>query len=76
LTSIAIELIYTSWTTKPFFLILSYLRKKAVSITIRFTPGSMNAVQYDECIKRLEQAGAGAQTRRLYHICYGKRNEL
>jgi hypothetical protein len=41
-----------------------------MAISVRFTPKSMSAAQYDECITKLEQAGAGAPKGRLYHICY------
>ena len=47
-----------------------------MAIAVRFTPKSMNAAKYDECIKRLEQAGAGAPDGRLYHVSYGSKNEL
>ena len=36
----------------------------------------MTSVKYDECIKRLEAAGAGNPTGRLYHVCYGDPNNL
>ena len=42
-----------------------------MAIAVKFTPKSMTSTQYDECIKRLEQAGAGAPKGRLYHACYG-----
>ena len=47
-----------------------------MAITVRFTPKSMSAAQYDECIRRLEQAGAGAPKGRLYHACYGNRDNI
>lgn len=47
-----------------------------MSIAVRFTPKSMSSAQYEECIKRLEQAGAGAPKGRLYHACYGSADEL
>lgn len=47
-----------------------------MAIAVRFTPKSMNAASYDECIKRLEQAGEGAPKGRLYHVCYGSADEL
>jgi hypothetical protein len=47
-----------------------------MAITVGFTPKSMSAAQYDECIRRLEQAGAGAPKGRLYHVCYGDRDNL
>ena len=43
---------------------------------VAFTPTSMSAAQYDECIKQLEQVGAGAPAGRLYHLCYTSSNQL
>ena len=42
----------------------------------RFTPQGMESAKYDECIKRLETAGAGAPIGRLYHVAFGDTNEL
>ena len=42
-----------------------------MAITMIFTPRSMDARQYDEVIKRLENAGASAPPGRLYHVCFG-----
>ncbi|HYU24010.1 MAG TPA: hypothetical protein VEO74_02320 [Thermoanaerobaculia bacterium] len=36
----------------------------------------MTAEQYDECMKRLNAAGAGAPAGRLYHACYGSGDRL
>jgi hypothetical protein len=36
----------------------------------------MTSAQYDEIIKRLEKAGAGAPKGRLYHVCYGSGDQL
>jgi hypothetical protein len=47
-----------------------------MAIAVRFAPKSMSAAKYDECIKRLEQAGQGAPEGRLYHVSYGSANEL
>ena len=47
-----------------------------MAFTAVFTPKSMNAAQYDEVIKRLEAAGAGAPKGRLYHVCYGSGDQL
>jgi hypothetical protein len=41
-----------------------------MAITGQFIPRSMSAQQYDEIIRRLEAAGAGAPPGRLYHVCY------
>lgn len=35
-----------------------------------FTPKAMSKAQYDETIKQLEAAGAGAPAGRLYHVCF------
>jgi hypothetical protein len=47
-----------------------------MAITAVFTPKAMTAAQYDEVIKRLESAGAGAPKGRLYHVCYGSGDQL
>jgi hypothetical protein len=47
-----------------------------MAITVVFTPASMTTTQYDEIIKRLEQAGAGTPAGRLYHVCYGSGEQL
>lgn len=47
-----------------------------MAIAVRFTPTSMTSAQYDECIRRLEQAGAGAPKGRLYHACYGTGDKI
>ena len=36
----------------------------------------MTTAKYDEIIKRLEQAGAGAPAGRLYHVCFGDKDNL
>jgi hypothetical protein len=47
-----------------------------MAITVAVTPASMTTAQYDEIIKRLEQAGAGTPAGRLYHVCYGSGDQL
>lgn len=47
-----------------------------MAIAVVFTPQSMTVAQYDEIIKRLEEAGAGAPKGRLYHVCYGSSEQL
>ena len=47
-----------------------------MAITALFTPPSMNASQYDEIIKQLEQAGAGAPQGRHFHVCFGTGTSL
>jgi hypothetical protein len=47
-----------------------------MSFAIGFTPAGMSAAKYDEVIKKLEAAGAGTPAGRLYHICFGDKNDL
>ena len=43
---------------------------------VSFSPVSMNTAKYDEVIRQLEAAGAGAPAGRLYHACYGAPDNL
>jgi hypothetical protein len=43
-----------------------------MAIVMRFTAPGMTAAKYDEIVKRLEAAGAGAPAGRLYHVCFGE----
>jgi len=47
-----------------------------MAFAIAFKPAAMDGAQYDECIRRLEAAGAGAPEGRLYHACHGTGNQL
>jgi len=47
-----------------------------MSFLVRFTPKEMSTTKYDEIIRRLEAAGAGAPKGRLYHVAFGDPNEL
>ena len=47
-----------------------------MAIVMRFAPQGMSAAKYDEIIKRLEAAGAGAPAGRLYHVCFGDKENL
>ncbi len=47
-----------------------------MAIGIYFNPESMSAAQYDEVIKRVENAGAAKPAGRLYHACFGSGNKL
>ena len=47
-----------------------------MAITVLFTPRSLNASQYDEALKQLENIGAGAPQGRLYHVCFGTGTSL
>jgi len=47
-----------------------------MAVVLRFAPQGFTAAKYDECVKRLEQAGAGSPAGRLYHVCFGDKNNL
>lgn len=47
-----------------------------MALTITFTPKQMSKTKYDEVIRRLEAAGAGAPSGRLYHTCFGPSDSL
>jgi hypothetical protein len=42
-----------------------------MSITVIFKPAGTTTAQYDEMVRRLEAAGAGAPAGRLHHTCFG-----
>jgi hypothetical protein len=41
-----------------------------MSFVLKFTPSGMTAAKYDETIKKLNAAGAGAPKGRSYHVAY------
>ncbi len=45
-----------------------------MSFVLTFTPAGMTVARYDECINKLNAAGAGAPKGRSYHVCYGDPN--
>jgi hypothetical protein len=47
-----------------------------MSIVIRFTSPGMTTEKYEETVRRLEDAGAGAPAGRLYHVCFGDPENL
>jgi hypothetical protein len=47
-----------------------------MAVVLRFAPQGMTAAKYDETTKKLEQAGAGSPAGRLYHVCFGDKNNL
>jgi hypothetical protein len=47
-----------------------------MSFVLRFTPTGFTAAKYDEVIKQLNTAGAGAPKGRSYHVCFGDPNNL
>ena len=47
-----------------------------MAFAFSFEPVGMDVARYDECIRQLEAAGAGAPAGRLYHACYGSGDQL
>ena len=48
-----------------------------MALAFYFAPKpSMSAQQYNECIKRLQKAGAGHPPGRVYHACFGSPENL
>ena len=47
-----------------------------MALGIYFAPESMSAAQYDDVINRLEGAGQGTPTGRLYHVAFTGRGGL
>jgi hypothetical protein len=47
-----------------------------MAIIVHFRVEGMNADQYEEVLRRLARAGAGAPPGRLYHACYGPKEQL
>jgi hypothetical protein len=47
-----------------------------MSVLIRFAPASLTAAQYDESIRKLEEAGAFPPDGLDYHICFGTDGNL
>jgi hypothetical protein len=43
---------------------------------VRFVPKSMSVPKYDQIIKQLAEAGAGAPKGRLIHVAFGPAEEL
>ena len=47
-----------------------------MSFVLRFTPKNFTAAKYDEVIRQLNAAGAGAPKGRSYHVCFGDPDNL
>ena len=47
-----------------------------MSFILNFKPSGFTAANYDEVIKQLDAAGAGAPKGRSYHVCYGDPNSV
>ena len=47
-----------------------------MSVLARFTPASLTAAQYDESIRKLEEAGDFPPDGLEYHLCFGTEGNL
>ena len=47
-----------------------------MSVLIRFAPASLTAEQYDESVRRLEEAGVFPAEGMDYHVCFGPEGNL
>ena len=47
-----------------------------MSIVVRFSPSSLTAEQYDEAVRRGEEAGAFPPDGMDYHVCFGTDGNL
>jgi len=45
-------------------------------ILLRFKPEGMTSAKYSEVISRLEAAGEGSPTGRIFHVAFGDQNNL
>lgn len=45
-----------------------------MSFVLNFRPSGFSRATYNEALKQLEAAGAGAPKGRSYHVCYGDPN--
>src|SRR5207248_2941967 len=53
-----------------------HFREETMAFVLRFAPNGMTAENYDEIIRRLDEAGAGSPKGRLYHVCFGDKSNL
>lgn len=47
-----------------------------MAFVLRFTPKNFTVAKYNEVIKQLNAAGAGAPKGRSYHVCFGDPNSV
>lgn len=47
-----------------------------MSVLIRFAPASLTAAQYDESVRKLEEAGSFPPDGLDYHVCFGTDGNL
>lgn len=47
-----------------------------MAVVLRFTTQGLTETKYSEIDRRLREAGAGSPAGRLYHVCFGDKNNL
>jgi hypothetical protein len=47
-----------------------------MSVLIRFAPESLTGAQYDESVRKLEEAGVFPPEGLEYHVCFGSEGKL
>jgi hypothetical protein len=47
-----------------------------MALTIVFTPKNFTVAKYEEVLRRLNAAGMGSPSGRLYHTCFGPKEQL
>ena len=47
-----------------------------MALVLTFKPSGFTAAKYDDAVKQLQAAGAGAPKGRSYHVCYGDPNSI
>ena len=47
-----------------------------MAIVVRFASSGLAEAIYEETVKKLEAAGAGSPPGRLYHVCFGDKENL
>jgi hypothetical protein len=52
------------------------MKELTMALTITFTSKNMTKAKYEEVLRRLEAAGAGAPPGRLFHTCFGPTDQL
>ncbi len=47
-----------------------------MAVVLRFAAPGLTAAKYEEVTNKLEQAGQGSPAGRLYHVCFGEKDNL
>ena len=47
-----------------------------MAVVLRFTTQGLTEAKYNEINRRLNEAGAGSPAGRLYHVCFGDKENL